>query len=129
MRISRRLVGLRAASLRVLALSALGMLVMLAAICIYSANGSAAPQECGPGTQKCDDGLCYPIGSVCCKGSGACAPGRGCWTSGGGRSFCCPIGTVGYTDGWCVPAGASDYCGVGRFCPTGRCCMANQMCC
>ncbi len=95
-------------------------LFLLAALAVLSFGASgAARADCGDiGMGECDDGLCYPVGSQCCQGGGACAAGNSCWGANNGSTFCCPNGDVGFADGGCAPASTTpqSYCGNGRYC-------------
>ena len=110
-----------------LALAALCIVVTLAALSIGMADATRA-QQCDVGNVLCEDGLCYPLGSQCCRGGGACNPGNNCWAGSSSTAFCCPGGTNGTADGYCVPIGFQ-YCGRGKYCAAGRCCNGGLGCC
>lgn len=107
------------------ALSALCVLVTLAALSIGLASATRA-QQCEVGNVLCPDNLCYPMGSQCCGGGGACNAGYNCWRGASAGNFCCPGRTYGTNDGYCVPLGFQ-YCGSGKYCVVGYCCSGG--CC
>lgn len=107
------------------ALSALFIVVTLAALSAGFARVAHA-QTCDTGYGVCPDNLCYPMGSQCCNGGGACNAGYNCWRGTSSGNFCCPGGTYGTNDGYCTPNGFQ-YCGGGHYCVTGYCCSSG--CC
>lgn len=113
-----------AAGLR-LAFSILCVLVTLAVLNVGLA-GSTRAQQCDVGNVLCEDNQCYPLGSQCCSGGGACNAGYNCWRGTSAGTFCCPGGTHGTNDGYCVPDGFQ-YCGSGHYCVVGYCCSGG--CC
>jgi hypothetical protein len=109
-----------------LALSALCLVVTLAALSMGPA-GVVHAQQCDVGYGVCSgDNLCYPMGSQCCNGGGACNAGYNCWRGTSAGNFCCPGGTFGTNDGYCTPNGFQ-YCGAGHYCVVGYCCSGG--CC
>lgn len=102
-----------------LALSAFCVLATLTALSV-SLPSAAHAQQCQIGNVLCPDNFCYPLGSQCCAGGGACNAGYNCWRGAAPGSFCCPGGTFGTADGYCSPNGFQ-YCGRGRYCVTGHC--------
>jgi len=103
-----------------LALAGPCAILTLAAVNL-SMTGAARAQQCAPGNALCEDG-CYAMGAQCCQGGGACNAGNNCWrgTSTNG-TFCCPSGTYGTNDGYCIPNGFPEYCGGGHYCVVGVC--------
>jgi hypothetical protein len=98
---------------------ALRPVAALAILIILSAG--LAAQQCSTGYVLCPDRRCYPFGSQCCAGGGACAGGYNCFRGASSSSpLCCPGGTHGTNDGYCVPNGFQ-YCGRGKYCVTGHC--------
>lgn len=78
------------------ALSALFIVVTLAALSGGLASVARA-QTCDTGYGVCPDNLCYPMGSQCCNGGGACNAGYNCWRGTSSGNFCCPGGTTAPT--------------------------------
>ena len=107
---------------------ALSAFFILAAVVALNAGlvGVAHAQTCDTGYGLCQDNLCYPMGSQCCNGGGACNAGYNCWRGTSAGNFCCPGGTYGTNDGYCTPNGFQ-YCGGGHYCVTGYCCSGG--CC
>jgi hypothetical protein len=111
---------LRKTSAPRLAWTAVCILLALAAVSFSFARDARA-QQCDVGNVLCEDG-CYAMGAQCCQGGGACNAGYNCWrgTSSSG-TFCCPSGTYGTNDGYCIPNGFPEYCGGGHYCVVGVC--------
>src|ERR1051326_3418115 len=101
-------------------LTTLTTLATIAVAALAFLSSSPARASCGFNQIQCEDGLCYPWGSSCCGGGGACRAGYECWGR-PGQSHCCRTGQQGYRDGGCAPVGISDYCANSTYCTRGRC--------